>query len=518
MSNELGLSESALLAADRDRVRGEQDAPANARLQTWLRSDGVALAGMLAAIALYYFSTGLPLAILGAAGFFALAVWRPHLTIPCVTLAIPLFYRPREIDLAGRVLYFPLAEFLILASVGAWALHDGWRLLRARNDVAGGGLAQRAWQGLWAGLAWPFAWCALAFLVVGGLSLVLPDLVNRGTALREFRWAIVEPLLFFALIARFVRSDDDILRAINAFLITSAIGGSIGAQQFLYGETWSMEGVGRATGVWPGATAFGIFMGRALPIALVLALFLPGRDGRGRGRRWAYALLAVPIAAGLITSFARGAWVGVLAAVVVVILITRNRWLLIGLGAGALAMVPIFFLFLRNIPRITSLFDAESGTGTSRIIIWQSAWRIIRDHRLTGIGLDQFLYQDPKYGIPNIRFLTVSHPHNFILDFWTRLGIWGLATLLATLAAFFLSGLRAFRRFEGTVLGAITLALMASMTDFVVHGLLDMAYFYQDFALTFWLTMGLMSIVWRRTQERIVEEEANLQQPPAISS
>ena len=74
---------------------------------------------------------------------------------------------------------------------------------------------------------------------------------------------------------------------------------------------------------------------------------------------------------------------------------------------------------------------------------------MIRDHRLTGIGLDQFLYQDPKYGIPNLRFLTVSHPHNFLLDFWLRLGIWGLGTILAILSAFFLSGLRAYRRYAG---------------------------------------------------------------------
>jgi O-antigen ligase len=513
-------SREATLPAPAAPLSGADRAALSARLQSWLRSDNGALAGMLLAVALYYFSSGLLLAILGGALFFVIAVWRPKLTVACITLAIPLFYRPREIALGGRTLYFPLAEFLIIASVGAWVVHDGLRLLRggASAETVPGTLPQRLLRGLWAGLGWPFAWCAIGFLIVGALSLVLPPLVNRGTALREFRWAIVEPLLYFALIARFVRTEGDILRAINAFLIASAVGGSIGAQQFLYGETWSMEGVGRATGVWPGATAFGIFMGRALPIALVLALFLPGTELRWRRWRWAYALLAVPIAAGVITSFARGAWIGVLAAIVVVILITRNRWLLIGLGAGAVAMVPIFFLFLRNIPRITSLFDAESGTGTSRIIIWQGALRVIRDHRLTGIGLDQFLYQDPKYGIPNLRFLTVSHPHNFILDFWLRLGIWGLGALLATLTAFFLSGLRAYSRFRGTVLGAVVLALMASMTDFVVHGLLDMAYFYQDFALTFWLTVGLMSVVWWHTQTRIAAEEAAVTAPPVPAS
>jgi hypothetical protein len=55
-----------------------------------------------------------------------------------------------------------------------------------------------------------------------------------------------------------------------------------------------MEGVGRATGVWPGATAFGIFMGRALPLAVVLALFLP-RDSE-RWRRWRWGFITSPAA------------------------------------------------------------------------------------------------------------------------------------------------------------------------------------------------------------------------------
>jgi O-antigen ligase len=486
-----------------------------ARVQSWLQSDNAVLAGMLLALGIYYFTSGLIPAIIGGALFFALAIYRPKLTIACIALAIPLFYRSRSFELPGRTLYFPPAEFIILAAMAAWAIHDGVRLLRgARTGDRGGiveaaSLGQRLWRAAWAALTWPFAWGALAFLIVGALSLVLPPLIHRDTALREFRWMIVEPVLFFALIARFVRNEDDVLRAINAFLIAAAVGGSIGAQQFLYGETWSMEGVGRATGVWPGATAFGIFMGRALPLAVVLALFLPRDQERWRRRRWAYALLAVPIAAGMITSFARGAWLGVAVALVVVVLVTRNRLLLIGLGVLAVALVPVLYLF-RGVERLFSLFGSETGTGTSRIIIWQGALRVIRDHRLTGIGLDQFLYQDPKYGIPNLRFLTVSHPHNFLLDFWLRLGIWGLGTILAILSAFFLSGLRAYRRFAGTVLGAVTLALIAAMTDFVAHGLLDMAYFYQDLALTFWLLVGLMSVVWFHTQARIAAEEANV--------
>ena len=480
-------------------------------LTAWLQSDTGVLAGMLLALGVYYFTTGLPLAVIGALAFLALAAWRPALTIPCIALAIPFFYRPREWDIGSRVLNFPPAEFIIVAAVAAWVIHDGWRWLRGVDALHTAGAAaralpQRLWSAFWAAVGWPFAWCAIAFLVCGLAALVLPPIIRHDTALREFRWTIVEPLLFFALIARFVRSDDDMLRAIDALLITAAISGSIGTQQWLFGETWSMEGVGRAIGVYSGATAFGIFMGRALPLAIVLALFLPRGDAHWRRRRWAYALLALPIATGMIASFARGAWLGVAAALIVVVLVSRNRALLIGLGALAVALVPVLYVF-RGVERLFSLFGND-GTGTSRIIIWQAALRVIRDHRWTGIGQDQFLYQDPSYGIPNLRFLTVNHPHNFVLDFWLRLGIWGLATVLATLTAFFLSGLRAYNRFRGTVLAAIALALIAGMTDFVVHGLLDMAYFTQDLALTFWLLVGLMGIVWHHTQRRMAEEEA----------
>ena len=227
---------------------------------------------------------------------------------------------------------------------GSAAVDAALGLKQVAFPSACGGACGRRWAGRSPGAHWRF-WSS------GGLALVLPPLIHRDTALREFRWTIAEPLLFFALIARFVRSDDDLLRVLNAFLITAAVGGSIGAQQFLYGETWSMEGVGRATGVWPGATAFGIFMGRALPLALVLALFLPGAP-RWRRWRWAYGLLALPIAAGLITSFARGAWLGVAPAIVVVILLTRNRWLLIGLAAGTVAMAPVLCLLRRGRPAV----------------------------------------------------------------------------------------------------------------------------------------------------------------------
>jgi O-antigen ligase len=295
---------------------------------------------------------------------------------------------------------------------------------------------------------------------------------------------------------RWLRVERDAWRMVGAWLIASALVGREGAEQFFFGQTWSMEGVGRVSSIYPSATAFGIYMGRALPLALVLALFLPAR---WHTWRIAAALLAVPMALGVLFSFARGAWIGVFAAMLVVAIVTWDRRVLIGLGVavlGGLAALPFI-----GVDRIISIFDwsTPDNTGVSRLKIWSAALRILGDHPLTGIGQDQFLYADPKYEVPHVRFLTVSHPHDMLLDFWLRLGLPGLAWLLAALGYFAWRALGLWRGLRGTALGALALGLLASLVDFAVHGLLDMAYFTMDLALTFWLTVGLVVVVRRLT-------------------
>src|SRR5690242_19548234 len=113
-----------------------------ARVQDWLRSDSAVLAGMLLALGIYYFTSGLIPAIIGGGLFFALAIVRPKLTNACIALAIPLFYRSRSFEIGARTLYFPPAEFILVASIGAWVIHDGVRLLRGARTADRGGIVE----------------------------------------------------------------------------------------------------------------------------------------------------------------------------------------------------------------------------------------------------------------------------------------------------------------------------------------------------------------------------------------
>ena len=295
-----------------------------------LSSEPVVLTAMLLAVALYYYVPTLLPALLGIVLFFLLALYRPDLGLALVPLAAPLFYRQRGIPLPlpGREadLYFPAAEVLLGCLAAAWLLRDGWSLLRTRRLPWLPAMLREWW-----------VWLAAAFAVIGLLWLFvapIPGGDRSRVALREFRWTVAEPVLFFLLIVRWLRTERDLWRMAASWLIAAALVSREGIEQFLYGQATVMEGVGRATSVYPSATAFGIYAGRALPLALTLAVFLPRE---WRLWRWASFALAIVIGAGVIVSFTRGAWIGAFVAMLVVAAATRHRPLLIGLGAAVVA-------------------------------------------------------------------------------------------------------------------------------------------------------------------------------------
>jgi O-antigen ligase len=454
---------------------------------------------MLSALAIYYLLPGLPSAIIGGALFFLLTLYRPPLSLAMVPLAAPLFYRQREIDIRNSTLFFSLAEFVILSGVAAWVIRDGWTLMRTRRLPWTIGVPRTAG-----------VWLALLLAAIGILWLFVPDIPTpdlRKVALREFRITVLEPLLFFGLMVRWLRTERDVWRMTGAWLIAAALVGREAVQQYLFGQAALMEGVGRATSVYPSATALGNYLGRALPLSITLAVLLPRE---WRFLRAAAALLSIPIGLGVVVSFARGAWIGVFVALAVVAIITRHKWMLAALGAAILAgLAALPFI---TVDRITSMFNfsTEDNTGVARAKIWTAALKIIADHPIKGIGEDQFLYQDPSYGVPQMRFFTTSHPHDFILDFWLRLGLPGLLWILAALFLFFRQALRLWNSLRPSALAALALGLLASMTDFVVHGLVDMAYFTMDLALTFWLTLGLVVVMSRIKERQNTKDEGRI--------
>jgi len=159
---------------------------------------------------------------------------------------------------------------------------------------------------------------------------------------------------------------------------------------------------------------------------------------------------------------------------------------------AVLAILVLAVLPFAGTERFASTFDLSAGTAFFRLKLWRSTVNMMADHPLTGIGLDNFLYAyRTRYVLPEASDeLNLSHPHNVLLDFWTRLGVGGVFVLGWLLVAFFRAGLLRYRCLSDGDDRVFSLALLASMVAVLTHGLIDHAFFLVDLAFVFMLTLA----------------------------
>jgi O-antigen ligase len=343
-------------------------------------------------------------------------------------------------------------------------------------------------------------------------TLANPDFAPDSA--RAYRWIVIEPVLFYFLLTDIIRTKRGLMRVLDFFVGAGVFVAFIGLWQFVGGSnTLAVEGVSRVMSVYEHPNNLALYLGRVAPFAACTALFLPWG-----WRKMLYALAALPLFATFLLTYSRGAWVGAAVAIVLAVSIglrwplgiesakpTRafRMWLTaVGVGAVAVA-IAVVFLF----PSLPDRF-INPDSGVKRFDIWVSALKMGRDHPFFGIGQDQFLNQyqlknpDGTYHYitkAQVAELYTSHPHNIVLDWWLSLGIMGLLVLVWLLWRYYREAINlarwcASKAASDALLRAVVIGLIAAMTDFLVHGLVDNSYFLMDLALIFWLSCGAIQL------------------------
>jgi len=231
---------------------------------------------------------------------------------------------------------------------------------------------------------------------------------------------------------------------------------------------------------------------RVIPLALAVALFGPGLL-----RRWLYGLGALIMAAACIATFSKGALLLGLPAGIGLVLVAgafrlRNRWPVWVLGAGGFSGL-LLLAFLFRTPRFADLLNFQSGTSFIRLNLWQSAWRMALDHPWLGVGPDNFLYAyRSHYVLPAAwQELNLSHPHNILLDLWTRLGLLGVIAGAWAVGAGARLAWRLYRS-AGSDTWPLALGLLAGLVVAVVHGMIDNSLFLIDLMALFLMSLALL--------------------------
>lgn len=437
---------------------------------------------LLSAMA-FYFAPGLLLSLPGLAMLALFLLLAPSTGLPVVALAIPFYRQPKQI--MGKI--FGMTEIVTLMTLAAW----GVRLLL--NWLADRWEGERSpWEHL---ILSPSQW-ELTSLDWGMVALGFVSLVSlfvaqeRRVALREFRTVVFEPLLFYCLLRATLRDDTRLWYVVDGWALSGLVIAAWGLFQFASGRgVITAEGVWRVRGPYGSPNNLALMLGRQIPLLIAVAAF-----SRGRYRRLAYTLILLPAGVAFYLTYSRAGWLVGLPLPLLFLGLVRGGWALWGV-VGALILGGLSSIPILSTERFRSLLDAHHGTLFFRLRLWQSSLAMIRDHPLLGVGLDNFLYQyRSRYILPSAwQEPNLSHPHNLLLEFWTRLGVLGVGALAWVEITFFRWAWQLYRHLPEGDRRALVLGAMGGMVNVLSHGLVDNGFFVIDLAYAFCLLVGLVA-------------------------
>jgi len=186
----------------------------------------------------------------------------------------------------------------------------------------------------------------------------------------------------------------------------------------------------------------------------------------------------------LLRTYSRGAWLGFLVAVLLMMFyFIKNfnfRLKIIFLTAGVCLLSIILFLpsflspqFKYDIltklklgqgihSRIKSIPQITQGSNFERIRLWKESLRIIKDYPLTGCGLNNYTVVARNY--KSFAAGGGSYPHNSYLQKAAEIGMLGLLAFLFVLFSFFKTGILYLRK----NMNYLALGLLAGILAFLI--------------------------------------------------
>jgi O-antigen ligase len=205
-------------------------------------------------------------------------------------------------------------------------------------------------------------------------------------------------------------------------------------------------------------------------LASVAGCLLLGLALEGRGRwRAAGLLCSVPLLAVLLT-FTRGAYVGILAALLLYAAVRRPKAALL----FAPALVAVFLLAPSGIrERIRSIGDLSDRTNRDRIAMARAGVRIVRDYPVLGIGPEMVKPYYPLYRDPDAPRWTVPHLHSNLFQIAAASGLFAAGVYAAWILLFLARSVVLVRRERDPDRRAIWAGALLAGTALCVAGLFE---------------------------------------------
>ena len=251
-------------------------------------------------------------------------------------------------------------------------------------------------------------------------------------------------------------------------------------------------------------TAYGCAIALMIPAAFYF-IFSRGHSG---WRRVLTLLLFAGLCVGLFFSYCRAAWLSVLGAIGVYVLVRKGmkvKWmvLLFGLGVGAFFMYQSEVLYKLGKNHQDSSYEladqvksisniSTDASNVERLNRWASAMRLWKESPVlgTGPGTYQFIYgsYQRSYQLSTISTNSgnLGNAHSEYIGPMTEQGLPGVLLVVALFLTTFATGVRVYRTARNPEVRRMALAFTLSLLTYYIHGVFNNFLDTDKLSVPFW--------------------------------
>ena len=197
----------------------------------------------------------------------------------------------------------------------------------------------------------------------------------------------------------------------------------------------------------------------------------------------------------MILTFSRGAWLGLLFAGAVFVVLLNPRLILL----APAALAALWFLLPETvISRFTSIGDMTDGSTTYRVSIWLGTLDMLKHYWLCGVGPGDEAF-NRVYPAFSYNSINAPHSHNLFLQLVCDAGITALAVFLILIFVYFRMMCAALHREKDWTSRMYQTAFTGGVCGFLVQAMTDYSFYNYRVLFIFWAYLALGALSARRS-------------------
>ena len=213
-------------------------------------------------------------------------------------------------------------------------------------------------------------------------------------------------------------------------------------------------------------------------------------------KRFLYLLCLGLMLICLIFTSSRGAWLGMLFAAAIFLVMLDARFILLGI----VGLVVLYFALPDwVIDRFASIGDMSDSSTSYRVYIWLGTIAMLKDYWFSGIGPGNSAF-NLVYPAYSYNTISAPHAHNLYLQLLCDAGILGLLLLLLVILSFYRTVLSAASRAKDRKTRVYLAASAAAVGGFLLQGMTDYSFYNNRVTLFFWVVIALGIALSRRSE------------------